>query len=236
MRLTIIFRWLCALYLALLFSSVNAGAELQMDEVVFEEREPGLEPFRSRFLANESFLRLDDGTDMGDFVLYDRKTGQIHSFNREESTHLLIKPQQATKIDFDIDFRVEKRSLQDAPKIKGITAVEHQFFADATKCKHSVNVKGLLEDMARAMMEYEQALVEHAKKTLSRVPASMKKACYMANNYLHASDYLKVGFPLHVVDDEGRQKRLLSFQQVVKPASIVQFPEGYRVFYPDGSM
>lgn len=213
--------------------TVNAQPELQMTEVLIEESEPGLEPYLSRYLLNEQYLRLDDGTDQGDFILFDRKTREIHSFNHEDGTHLLIKPNKNTPLNLKVDYQVRKNSMHGSPKIGGVSPIEYQFFADSKKCKQSVNVKGFLPDMTQALINYEQVLVEQTKSTLSRFPASIRTACYMANNYLHASDYLHGGFPLQVVDDNGRQKRLISFQQVSKPQSIVKFPEGYHVYYPN---
>jgi len=219
------------LLLLLLVSVARAQSDIQMTEVLFAESEPGLEPYQSRYLLSEQFLRLDDGTDQGDFVLFDRQSREIHSFNHEDGTHLLIKPQHSETLDFKLDFQVLKKELTQAPKINGILPVEHQYFADSRLCKQSVNVKGLLVDMTQVLIDYEQVLVEQTKTTLSRFPGSIRTACYMANNYLHASDYLFAGFPLHVKDDSGREKRLLSFQQVLKPRSMLQFPQGYRVYH-----
>lgn len=233
MSLRLLFLLACACFLVLVNSNAYAQPEIEMTEVVFEEVEPGIEPYISRLLLSEHFLRLDDGIDSGDFILFERKTGQIHSFNHEDKTHLAIKPLEAPDIDFKLDFKIHKNNLHSAPKINGVTPVEYQFYADSKKCKQSVNVAGILPQMTKVMIDYEQALVGQAKATLQRIPSSMRTACYMANNFLYASEYIKVGFPLHVADYEGRQKRLVSFQEIKKPETIVQFPAGYQLYYPD---
>jgi len=212
-----------------------ADQELVLTEVLFEEIEPGIEPYQSRLLLGKKYLRLDDANDRGDFVLFDRQTHEIHSFNHEEQSHLVMKPLARQIVDFTIDFKVERQSLHDAPKVNGVSAVQYQYFADKQLCKMSVNVAGLLPEINRVLIDYEQAKVEQNKQTLSQIPDNVRSSCYMANNYLHASDYLKSGFPMFVSDDRGRQKKLLSFRQLNKPASIMKKPEGYSLYYPNSA-
>ncbi len=216
--------------------SITTGAyaqsQLAMLEVIIEESEPGLDPYLSRYLLSEDFLRLDDGSDRSDFILFDRQTREIHSFNHEDRTHMLIVAKQAGAVDFKVDYKVYKKTLPDAPEINGNAPVEYQFFADAKKCKQVVSEKTLLPDLTQVLIDYEKVLAEQAKSTLSRIPDSIRTGCYMANNYLHVTDYLQGGFPLHVIDDRGRQKRLLTFRNLQKPSSILFFPAGYRVYSP----
>lgn len=224
-------------FFILLISQTGLGAEsgLTLTEVIFNEVEPGLEPYRSRILLNEQLMRLDGNNDQGDFILYDRKSREIHSFNHQDKTHLIMKPLQTPMPDVMLDFQVAKKILVDAPKINGQVPVEIKFYADTHLCKKSINVPNFLPEVTIALINYQQALVEQNIQTLPRIPASMRSSCYMANNYLHASDYLKVGFPVHVIDDQGRQKKLLSFRQVIKPGSLFQQPEGYQSYYPNPS-
>ena len=92
-----------------------------------------------------------------------------------------------------------------------------------------------LPEVTLTLIDYEQAIVQQNNQTLSRIPNNVRSSCYMANNYLHASDYLKVGFPLFVSDDQGRQKKLLGFRQLKKHHSIMLQPEGYSVYYPNSA-
>jgi len=218
-----------------LHAESDASNELKLTEVVFEKSEPGLQPFISRLLLGKHFLRLDDGYDSGDFILFDRKTHVIHSFNHEDRSHLVMKSLSSKAVEFKLDFKIGRKKLVDAPKVGGVVPVQHNFFADNKLCKKSVNVAGFLPEVTRVLTDYEQAIVEQNKQTLPQIPASIRSSCYMANNYLHSSDYLKAGFPLFVIDDLGRQKKLLSFRQVTKQKMIMQQPEGYSLYYPNSS-
>lgn len=231
-RICIRFKFLIVL-LTLTAPMAHSQADLKMLEVVFEKYEPGLEPYQSRHLLSDQYLRLDDGTDQGNFALFDRKTKEIHSFNHEDGTHLVIKPRPVEKLSQTIEFEILQKVMTEAPKIDGVSPVAFQFLAGSKTCKESINVESFLPEFTAVLLAYEQVLVEQSKTTLDRVPENIRSACYMANNYLHASDYLSGGFPLHVSDDEGRRKRLVSYQQVLKPATIVQFPKDYRLYYPN---
>lgn len=235
-------RWPLLLFVSLLFyplvallAEESAQNELVLTEVVFEEVEAGLEPFKSRLLLAKNYLRLDDGDDRGDFILFDRHTHEIHSFNHEDRSHLVMKSLPVTALEFIIKFNQQSQPLLDAPKVNGVTPVQHHFFADQQLCKKSINVTGLLPELTQVLIEYESVIVEQNKQTLSQIPSSVRSSCYMANNYLHASDYLRAGFPLFVVDDQGRQKMLQTIRQVKMNQSIMQKPGGYSVYYPNAS-
>jgi len=212
-----------------------AGDKISVTEVLIAETEPGIGLYHSRLLLSDQFLRLDDGQDDGDYILFNRRSHEIHSINHEDQSHLIMKPISAKAIDFKLDFKVEQKAVKDAPSVGGIEPIQHQYFADTRLCKQSINVKGLLPQVTQALMDYEQALAAQNSQTLNRVPADMRSSCYMANNYLHASDYLTGGFPLFVMDDMGRQKKLEDFHQREVPASLFEPISGYKVYYPNAA-
>jgi hypothetical protein len=212
---------------------VLAQSEVLVMEVVIQESEPGIGNFISRLLLSKDFLRLDDGKDEGDFTLFNRKSHEIHSFNHEDKSHLIMKPIAPRETGFKLDYKVTDKVLKDAPTVAGVAPMQHQYFADTHLCKQSINVKGLLPEVTQALIDYEQAIMAQNSQTYDRIPSSVRSSCYMANNYLHVSDYLQSGFPLFVRDDLGRQKQLMSFQQLAMPASLFQQIEGYTIFYPN---
>jgi len=217
--------------------SLLADDELLLTEVLFEESEPGIQPYVTRVLLGQHFMRLDDGLDQDPqgYILFDRKTHEVHHFNHQQQSHLLMKALQHEKIDFEIDYRVVKRSLPDAPQIDGKAAVRHEFIAGETLCRKSINVAGFLVDVTQALKDYEQALAAQMSQTLGDIPASVRSACFLSNYYLYAGDYLKGGFPMTLSDDQGRHKILLSFRQVVKPASLLNKVDGYKLYYANRS-
>ncbi len=211
-----------------------AAAErlIPMTELIFEESEPGVEPYRSRMLLSEDWLRLDDGSDGGDYILFDRKAREIHSFNRGDRTELVIPPRDIAPVDFTVEHRRSAQTLEDAPKIAGGTPVEHRFTADGKLCRRSINVSGFLPEFTAVMKDYEQLLAEQGKQTLPRIPADVRESCYMSNNFLYPVDYLEPGFPLFVINDQQRSRKLVGYREVELPEALMQPVKGYRRYAP----
>jgi hypothetical protein len=201
-------------------------------EVFFQESEPGVEPYVSRYLLSDRYLRLDDGTDNGDFILFDLEQKVIHSFQHGERTHIKISPAQPEAVDFQLDFDIEQRTLTEAPKINGESAVEYRLLANGELCKKVVSVQNLMPEFVAALKGYEKLLANQASLTLSQVPEEYRTGCYMANNYLHSEDYLQGGFPLSIEDDRGRSRKLLDFSRTSKPGQLFALPQGYQLYKP----
>jgi len=217
--------------LTLVMAPLSANDEVQLIEVIFAEVEVGTPEYRSRLLLGERYLRLDDGDDAGDYILFDRVSGEIHSFNHEDETHLHINPPPTDMPEFELDFSRSSQVLKEAPPINNQQPVEHVFTANGDECRKSVNVTGLMPEVLQQLKAYQQTLAAQAMQTVERVPAAMRKPCYMANNYLYPTAHLDVGFPLYVEDYDGSKQRLIGFSQVIKPTRLMQFSAGYRLYY-----
>ncbi len=211
---------------------LGMAADIPVTQVIFEEVEPGIAPYTTRVLVNKRYLRLDEGEDDGDFTLFDRVKGEIHNYNQDDQSEMFIQRSAQVELDVQIDFSIKRRVLVDAPHINNLVAVENSFFAQGELCKTSVNFAGLLPDVATALSQYQYVLMQQNRKTFSAIPDSVKTPCYLANNYLYQNAYLKVGFPAHVADTQGREKRLLDFASIKKPSQIFEPLKGYRVFSP----
>ncbi len=205
---------------------------VDVTQIYLEHVEPGIESYQSRLLVSDRFLRMDDGQDQDDFILFDLQTQQTHSVNHETKLLIKLKPAPARQVQFKLDYQVTMKPLQDAPAIAGQQPTEYQFFANGQLCRLSINASALLPRATRALAQYEQQIAERNKLSIEQVPASVKTRCYLANNILHSVDYLQGGFPLMVMDHKGRQKRLLEFSKVKKPAAIFSLPDNYRQFTP----
>ena len=203
-----------------------------MLEVIFTESEAGIDPYKSRLLLGNFILRMDDGSDDADFVFFDLRNGDIHSFNHEDRTHLRVQAGPAEEVDFEIHLTEKKTALEDAPQIGGTLPIEHQYLVDGERCRVSVNVSGMLPVLTRVLQRYEQNVMADARTRLGQLPASIKTGCYMANNYLYADAYLEQGFPLRVSDYDGRQRHLISHRQVNRNPNLLSFPQDYRLYRP----
>lgn len=213
-------------------SGVAVADNIAMTQVIFQEVEPGLDPYTTRVLMNKRYVRFDEGEDAGDFVLFDRVRGEIHNFNHEDQSELIMQRSAPVDLDITMSFSVQRETMQNAPRVGEMVAVEHRFFAEGQLCKTSVNFKGLLPDVTRALIQYQYVLMQQSRKTFAAIPDAIKTPCYLANNYLHQSADLKDGFPVLGLDYQGHEKRLLDFSEVTKPSKLFDRPEGYRTYFP----
>ncbi len=216
----------------LLVCRLSYALDIPMTQLIFEELEPGIEPYTSRLLMNKRYLRLDDGNDAGDFVLFDRVKGEIYNINHQDQSMIAVQRTAPIGLDIPVSFIVERDALKNAPRVDNIGAVEHRFIAEGKLCKTSINFTGLLPDVARALTQYQYVLMQQNQKTFSAIPDNVKTPCYLANNYFHQSAEFQVGFPVLVRDYQGREKRLLDFAEINKSSRLFDRPEGYRVYYP----
>ena len=77
--------------LIMLVSSVRAdGDNVSATILWYAEQEPGVDPYRMRYLVTPDFLRSDDGVDSENFLLFDRKRKTIYSVVGENRTILQI--------------------------------------------------------------------------------------------------------------------------------------------------
>ena len=204
-----------------------------MLQLLFEEREPGLEPFTTRYLIDKRYLRIDGGDDDGDYVLFDRVKGEIYNFNHEDRTEIIVQRRSAVPLSSTLGLDQEDRLMPGAPAINGIIPRSVLFFADNQLCRSSVNFPGMLPQATRAMIQFESLIQQQNRISLEQVPQEMQLPCFLANNYLAATAYLEAGFPVQMTDYEGREKRLLDFGYVDKPLGLLRRMRDYRVFYPN---
>ena len=74
--------------LLIVCSGVNAGVRGSV--LWYAEQEAGVEPYKVRYIINRDFMRSDEGSDEGGFVLLDRAEQQIYSVVPQNRTILHI--------------------------------------------------------------------------------------------------------------------------------------------------
>ena len=200
--------------------------------LMFQEQERGVDPYLSRIIVTPDYLRMDDGSEEGDFILYDRKTRMIQSVAHDDANVLQI-PFHEVSIQPPFLLNMEARLVEDesAPLIGGNKPVQYIVMVNNERCYDVMLVPGLLEDGARAMAEYLEALAGEQARNLFKTPAEYLSACILSNNIFHAGDYLEKGFPIQERSMAGYERQLLDYQvnQELDEA-LFSIPEDYRTF------
>jgi len=210
---------------------VQAQRPTLVTEVIFDESEAGLEPYITRMLVSDAFLRIDDGRKEGDFVLYDRERRQIYSVTHYEKSVLRIT---FRPIEIESPVPLEqsiKRTTDDsAPLISGRSTEHIVLSVNGMECQNIISVNGLLEKVNRALQEYLLTLAGEQATNLAKTPTELQTPCMLAKLIFAPTWHLDFGFPIQEWDYRGFARSLVHFREktTVDPG-LFKLPKDYRV-------
>lgn len=220
--------------LTLLITLPVHAASVDSTVLTFEEREPVVpEPYTTRMLLTADHIRMDDGGDTDDFVLFDRKTNTIYSVSHEDERVVIIEP-SASEIPQPDGYQHESRVVEsELPAIGGKDVMKVQHFTNGEMCMEVYAVDGLLADAADALASFALTLAHQHGVTMAEIPAEFQSACDLANNVYLPTRYLENGFPVRQRDYLDRSRALQSFREnVKKDQQLFVIPGKYQLFYP----
>jgi hypothetical protein len=180
----------------------------------FIEHERGVDPYPTRLIVTDKFLRFDDGEGSADFVLLDRGKDVIYSVNSEEKTVMAIhKKRLELQPPFKLELTHEQlNDMKEAPEIEGVQPQHYQFSANGEKCYEVIAAQGLLPDVVTALQEFTDLLASDSKVTFNSLPADLHDPCDMSMNTFAAGRHLAFGFPIQEWSVNGSGRALVDFQ------------------------
>ncbi len=213
------------------------SSAVQADEHVivlrFQERESGTEFYPVRMIVTPEYLRIDDGEDRGDFVLFDRGSETVYSVAHDNAAILVVQGRslEATPPP-QFEHREEQVELADAPDIAGRTVVLYRIFTNGDLCGEVAAVD-LLPDTVAALREYQRALAAEQADVAERTPPDLQTVCDLADYVFEPDRYLRHGFPVRYRSASGRERVLESYEEdnAVAP-ELFTLPQDYRRFSP----
>jgi hypothetical protein len=185
----------------------------------FVEQERGVEPYPTRLIVTEKFLRFDDGEGSADFVLLDRDKDVIYSVNSSEGTVMAVHNKQLEiKPPFALELTHEQLDdLKDAPTIEGIQPRHIVFSANNEQCYEVIAVPGLLPNVVTALQEFTDLLASDSKVTFNTLPADLQKPCDISMSTFAAGRHLAFGFPIQEWSANGSGRALVDYQLDYEP-------------------
>ena len=180
--------------------------------VLFVEQERGVEPFQTRMIVTEKFLRIDDGVDSNSFVLYDRVKKVVYNTNPDEKRTMAIHEKSLKKGHvFEPPFKLthsvkEMPELKDAPTIEGKSAKRYQLFTNDKMCYDVVAIKGLMPQVVTALTQFYKLMATDSVVTFNNIPADMHDACDMTIATFKPTRHFEFGFP---VQERGKREYAL---------------------------
>lgn len=215
---------------------VKAGAQIKVTRIEYDEVEEGTVPLVTRMLISDRYIRIDEDSGAGGYVLFDREKRRIFSVVDENESIVVVDPLYPLQAaPDDLLIRAEQKDLADVPEISGIKPKYYQFFANDTLCYHMVAADGLLPDVTAALRIYQSVLAAQQQESLSTTPKELQTPCYLAN-YIYAPEfYITKGFPIEQWDVTGYRRSLKAISEdVMVDKSLFTLPSEYQYFIIGG--
>lgn len=211
-----------------------ALAETTATIVWFTEQEPGVDPYRVRYLVTPEYMRSDDGQAGNDFLLYDRRQRMIYNVVSGSRTVLEIDGNgEAPRRPGTLSFAVQRHAAPSAPMIDGNQPLEVRLVAADQSCRSALVVADFLEPVRAALREYSRALAVQQVRTLDHTPVELQTPCFLAR-YVYAGDFaLAEGMILADWDQRGQRRELTSYRTDVPVAdTLFALPADFRRIEP----
>lgn len=204
----------------LILACVNVQAA-EMTELRYMDQEPGSQPYLTRILVTEKFMRVDNGRDDGDFVLFDRQTGGVSNVLHEEKIlmRMIKKPLPPSRPG---TYTIEEKLI---PVRQGTLRV--QVVANDKICSETVSVKSLFPDAARALAEYKSALAYTQLQTYRNTPDEIRQTCDLVHHVWETDRALAHGLPIEERDYAGRIRNYSGGALKNYDARLFRIPDGY---------
>ena len=195
----------------------------------FVEREPGVEPYRTRMIVTAGFLRMDEGQDSQDFLLFDRADGSIYNVSSAEKQVLVIRPRP---VELKSPAKFTHRVVTDAaafPAIEGRKVTHYELLTNEKRCYDLYAAEGLLPGAVVALREYRLILAGQQALTAAVTPPEMQSPCDLANNVFLPVRHLEHGFPVRLADMTGRTMELVDYKTDFRAtADMLKLPAEYK--------
>ncbi len=199
----------------------------------FLEQEPGIDPYRVRYIVTKNFLRSDEGSDDVDFLLFDRQKNIIHSVVSEDRSVLQINGHGDVAIaPPELKVQIKKNIDAKAPKVGGQVPVTLELLAGDSLCQSAMVAPGFIEHARKAFQEFSRAVAVQQARTLNNTPPELRTPCFLAH-YLHTSDFhLAEGMPLAEWSPDGKRRELVGVDEhVAVPVALFVIPDDYTVLH-----
>lgn len=199
-----------------------------MIDLRYQDSEDVAPAYQTRILVTDRYLRMDDGHDEADFVLFDRKTGMVSNVMHERKMLMAMHDAKLPQ-NPSYSYRVEQKVT---PVRAGTVRV--QVLADGKLCSETVAASKLYPDAARALAEYKAALAYTQWTTYRNTPAELRQDCDLVHHVWHTGLALSQGLPIEERDYAGRVRQYVSGETRKLQPELFVLPANYEALVLPG--
>jgi hypothetical protein len=186
--------------------------------LMFQEKEPGAEFSPTRMIVTADFLRIDDNRNDNEFVLFDRKKHIIYNVTQGDRLVLVIKEKPVGLARPEpFESTVEESELKDSPPVGGKRVMRYVLRTNGQECYEVFAAKGLLEEPRKALAEFHTALAGEQSDSFATTPPEFRSDCDLADNVFEPDRHLAFGFPVRLVQPDGRVRMLVDYDEHYTP-------------------
>jgi len=190
--------------------------------LLFAETHPQQKERNIRIIITDQFLRIDEGHQSEDYVLYDRNKQTITHINPEQETAVRAQNDvKNTKPTFPLHWRIQSQASHAIMRTQtnnNPASMHHLFYLNEEPCYNVVAIENYLIEAVSAMREYNQASANKQKETYA---FSEGKQCQDAITVFDPGVRTQHGFPLREWSSFGYQRFLVDFKRdIIFPASL----------------
>lgn len=177
--------------------------------------------YPTRLLVTAQYLRLDDGNDAGDFILFDRRSGDVVNVLNDRKMLVRVTRQPLPAV------RPRAYVVEEKVTAAGKGRVRVQRYADGALCSESVIQPRRFPDAARALAEYKSTLAFTQLQTYLNTPEELRQTCDLVEHVWEGRRALAHGLPLEERDYSGRVRTYVKGGRKAYEANLFRLPEGF---------
>ena len=179
--------------------------------LVYQVWEVGADPYISRVMVTEDYVRLDEGSDAGGYTLFDRQQEILYNVHIGDRSVLVMNsdadlPEENPGLILQEEVKVDEA----APRVAGAQPTEVRLLANGELCSEMVVIQGVMEDALEGLRELKLSLARFQSSSPGATPLSMRTPCDLAANLYAADRPLNFGLPLQE-RSSGRSQSLVDF-------------------------
>ena len=220
------------LVLMIFTNSISHAESVKSLVLYYDEVEEGVGVQSMRYLINNNFLRIDNGDEKADFILFDVNKKLIFSINHEDQTVLKIEYHTWKKPVFDFKSSINETLMSSAPKVFNKPVYNYQLKADDQVCTQVFMIKNTYPQAMQVMYAYQQVLSGQQVATLDNTPKEMHTPCFLLDQVYHQAEYYKSGLPVQISYSRGYAKLLKDFKEQSVDTRLFEIPAAYKEYKP----
>lgn len=180
-----------------------------------------------RYLINDRFLRIDNGDDKQDYILFDVTKKSIYSINHDDRTILKIENQKWQQPEFKFKVSNSEELLKGAPKIQSKPVFDYKIKAGEEVCTQVFLIKDVYPAAMSVLYDYQYVMSGQLVATLKNTPVEYQTPCFLVDQVYHSGEYYKSGLPVQITYSRGYSKMLKEYKEVEFSVELFELPEGY---------